>query len=600
MQRSHHSSTTNRMGVAAVTAMLLLTAAATPAAAGVGDDGTEVSRGFALGTVVHAEAIEQPELGDPSSVRVVDADVAFSSAAHDDTGLPEQQTTEYGGLFQPAMTADGTTVTGANAYGRGFGLDVSVGQEGQQDGQLSLAGLSEAVAPPSTELIVNELGPVPGDPLAYATLLRGESQAVHGNGSVCPSLGGDISYGRGLAADAQLVDADGAPDGEEDAATLEQPVLRAGADGPERAVSSSLSHTFLAPQTDADGDPVGDDLAVVAETRQTIAPVTLFGGTDNAVTIEFLGEWVLRAVATGVPGSARVEYGPGEASPDTPLLRVLQSDSTMTILRTQDLFGDAGMVLDASPLVSLAIGEDPRAIGGDAESSPAVAPDGTAASAAVDVLRVRLGSAQDTGEVTELRVGHMEVSAVAPAGGISCDLPVSKTSDEDLVEPGDTFTYTITVDNPFQCPLTNVRILDELSASDDVTWTVDGTEPEAASVSDDEVVWEGLGPIEPGGSLSVSMTVTVGDDSEAGVFRNEATATATCAGGPVEARTDVTTAVDLDGGATIDVPEVEVPVDDSTDDPEDPPLATTGGGAASVLVGLLALGLGLAVRRGRS
>ena len=573
--------------------VLVLGVSAMPAAGQEVDDGHRAS---AVGAVVHAEGVEQPELGAPESVRLVDADAAFSAAVHDADGLPTQQTTEFGGTSQPTQTADGTAVEGTNAYGRGFGLDVSVGQEGQQDGQLTLAGLSEAVAPPSSELVVNEVGPVPADPVAYATTLRGEAQALYEEGNVCPSLGGDISYGRGLAADLQLIDQDGAPDGEQDDETLEQPLLSGAADDPERAVSSSLSHTFLAPQVDADGNPVGTDLAVVAETRQTIAPVTLFAGTENEVTVELLGEWVLRAVATGVPGTAHVHYGPGEVSPETPVLRIIQSDSTETLLTTQQLFGEEGQVIDASPLVRLVVGENPRAIGGAADTEPQVAADGTSASAAVDVLRLQVASQEGTGEVSELRLGHMEVAAAVPSGGISCDLPVTKSSDPVEVQPGDTFTYTITVDNPLQCPLTNVRIVDQVSATEGVTWGIDGGEPEPASLGDTEVVWEGLGPIAPGESLSVTLDVTVGEDSQAGVFTDEATATARCEGGPVDARTDVTTGIDLDGSTVLQEPEVRVPV---TAPATDPDLAATGGGATASLVGVAIVGLALAGRRRR-
>lgn len=586
---------TNRLrsGLAlAVTGTVVVGLATGPAAAQVADDGHRAS---AVGTVVHAEGIEQPPLSEGGSVRVIDADAAFSSAAHDGDGLPDQQTTEFGGTFQPAETADGAAVAGMNAYGRGYGLDVSLGQEGQQDGQLTLAGLSEAVAPPPSDLVVNEIGPVPADPLAYATTLRGEAEATYFGDGACPALGADLAYGRGLAADLQLIDTDAAPDAEGEEPTLETPVLRASADDSDRTVSSSLSHTFLAPQTNAEGDVVGADLAVLAETRQTIAPVTLFSGTPNEVTIELLGEWVLRAVATGVPGSARVEYGPGEVSPETPVLRILQADSTETLLTTQDLFGEEGLSLPALPLLELTVGEDPRAIGGGQDTAPEIADDGTRAAAAVDVLRLRVLSDAGLGEAVELRLGHMEVIAEAPPGGVSCDLPISKASDPVEVLPGDTFTHTITVDNPFQCDLTNVRIEDRISATDGVTWTVDGADPEPASLSDSEVVWEGLGPIAPGEQLSVTITVTVGDDSEAGHFTDEATATARCEGGPVDANTSVDTAVDLDGSTVLEAPEV------GERDPavQGGDLAATGGGTFVALTGLAAFGLAAVMRRRR-
>jgi uncharacterized repeat protein (TIGR01451 family) len=596
------------MGSAAKRAMSVLTGAllvvplvAAPGAAQV-PAGEADYGGFANGAVIHAEALEraEPALSDPVSPRVVDAEVAFSAAAVESTGLPAQQTTEWGGTFQPAATAEGDAVEGQSAYGRGYALDASLEQEGQQQGQITAAGLAEAVAPPPSGLVVTEGGPVPGDPIAYASLIRGEAQALIDDIDGCISLGDDLAYGKGLAADAQLLDQDATPDEEGGDPQLEQPVLATEAENPEREVSSSMSHVFLAPQTDAEGASVGDALAVVSETRQTIAPVTLFQGTENAVTFEFLGEWVLRAVATGVPGSARVHYGPGDVSPETPVLRVIQPDATETILTLQDLLSEEGVTVDASPLVSISLGEDPRAIGGDVDSTPEVAGDGTSASAAVDVVRVRLLSEPETGEASELRIGHMEVSATVPAGGIDCPLPISKTVDEPEVAPGDTFTYTITVDNDFQCPLTDVRIVDRITASDGVTWSVTGTDPEAASTSDDEIVWEGLGPIAPGESLSVTATVAVGDDSAAGVFRDEASATATCDGGPVSGRTDVVTAVDLVGTTVLEQPRVvgpALPVGEVAE--EVVQLPRTGGGLALAGLGLLGVAGAMTVHRRR-
>lgn len=193
--------------------------------------------------------------------------------------------------------------------------------------------------------------------------------------------------------------------------------------------------------------------------------------------LQFLGEWVLRAVATGVPGTARVHYGPGEVSPETPILRVISGGEVSNILTFQDLLGEEGVTVDASPLVSVTLGEDPRAIGGDVDSEPQVAADGTSASGAVDVARITVLTEPDTGQAAEIRVGHMEVSADVPAGGITCDLPVVKSVDQPQVAPGDTFTYTITVTNTFRCTFDDVRIVDTVSASDGVTWTVTGTDP---------------------------------------------------------------------------------------------------------------------------
>ena len=79
---------------------------------------------------------------------------------------------------------------------------------------------------------------------------------------------------------------------------------------PDRAVQQSRSHTFLVPQ-EGTSSPIRK-FGLASETRQTIAPITLFKGTPQEFTIETAGEWVLRATADGNKGS--VFYGPGKVT----------------------------------------------------------------------------------------------------------------------------------------------------------------------------------------------------------------------------------------------------------------------------------------------
>lgn len=563
--------------VAMLGAVLLLLGLLAPAVAQVPPGDADYSA-YSTGTVVHAEALEQPELQDPTSVRVVDSEVAFSGAVVESTGLAGDRFNEYGALVMPAQD-------GKNSYGRGYGLDVALGGEGGTDEpQLRLAGLAEAAAPPETGPVQETIGPVDGDPLAYASTLEGRAYA-----NWLPDqciIGSDISYGTGLAEDAQLLDQDGGEAADQQG--LEQPVLATNAADPERAVSWSTSRNFLGPQTNAEGERIGDHVGVIAETRQTIAPVTFFAGTESEFTIEFAGEWVLRAHAGGVDGTAHIHYGPGEtgtASPSTPILRYIQDGEVQDELTFQDILGDEGLVIPASPLAEIVVGEDPRAIGGDADSAPQVAQDGTSASAAVDVVRVKLLSDAGVGEAAEVRVGHMEVSASVPEGGLDCGIPVDKQPDQALVNPGDTFTYTIEVANPYDCELRNVTVTDTLTGDDGVTWTVDATDPAADQVSDTEIVWNDIGPIAPGGSAAVTITVTVGSDSAGGVFRDEASVTGECFDQPVEGEDEAGLGVPLQGGAAVDAPEV---VEVAAAAP--PALPRTGGGALTALAGLALLG----------
>ena len=59
-----------------------------------------------------------------------------------------------------------------------------------------------------------------------------------------------------------------------------------------------------------------------------------------------------------------------------------------------------------------------------------------------------------------------------PEGGIACRASTSrKVADKDPVRPGETFNYTISVTNPYDCTLTNVRVVDAVSAPDGITFT---------------------------------------------------------------------------------------------------------------------------------
>lgn len=592
------SSLRNRLtGALSVTAVLALMAV--PAAAQTPPEEADYTA-YTTGTVLHAEALETPVLQDPESTRAVDAEVSFSGALVDTTGLTEERTNEWGGLVMPAQEA------GINAYARGYGMDAAFGEEGATDDpQVRLAGLAEAAAPPETGPVVEEVGPLDADPLAYATLLRGEAYAQPAD--QC-ALGTDLSYGIGLAEDGELLDQSG-PDEEGGEEGLEDPVLATNAHDPDRSVSTSHSRTYLGPQVNADGERIGDDIGVVSETRMTIAPVTIQLGADDpetedvdesaTLTIEFLGEWVLRAHAGGVPGSAFVHYGPGDVSPETPVLRVLQDEEVQGQLTSQDLLGDEGQTIpignEDATLAEVTVGEDPRAIDGDVDSQPQVADDGTSASGAVDVVRVTLLSEEETGEASELRIGHMEAATTVPAGGLDCDLPVAKSSDKELVEPGDDFTYTIEVTNPYACTLRNVRVVDELTADDGVTWTVTGTDPQADETSDTEIVWDDVGPIEPGGSAQVQVNVSVDDDSQAGFFHDVARATAECFRESVEGEDDGEVGIPLDGETTLDAPEVRGPTPAAAAD-----LPETGGAALTGLAGLALVGAAAALQRRRT
>lgn len=542
--------------------------------------------GYATGTVAHADAIQTAD-----GMRLEDTEVAFSGAAAESTGLATSRHNEMERVVQPSLD-------GKNSYGRGSGLEVGLGLESPDaENQAIIAGLAEAAAPPSTELVTEE-GAVPADPLAYASLARGQAQARWLAPPQCV-LGADLSFGLGHVADVQLLDTQNFedqspedPEGADD--SLEKPLIATNATDPDRAVSQSTSRTRLVPQIDRDGNVEGEALGMMSETRMTIAPITI-GQGQGGVTVEFLGEWVLRAVATGHSGW--VHYGPGEVSPETPILRIIpegEDQETTTILTFQDFFGEDALPV---PLVEIeelgleiAIGEDPRAIGGEVGSDPTET--ATEASGAVDAARIRVlegGPLAENFQLDhglDLRVGHMEVEARTPAGGITCDLPVEKSSDKDTVEAGEEFTYTITVENPYECTLTDVRVEDQVGSTDDATFEILGAS-DGGQVDDDAgtVTWADIGPIEPGASTSVTIDMKAGDDSGAGLITDVVDVTANCALGSADGSTEVD--VSLSGSADVQLPEVAAPEPEvaGAQEQASEPLPRTGGplaGAAAL------------------
>jgi hypothetical protein len=490
--------------------------------------------GYATGTIIHADALQQ------ASTRLANAEVAQASAVVGSAGFTGGTLNE---MLQPVRPK---AAKGDRSYGRGSSVEAGLNQTTPNDpdaNQLKLPStVSEAGAPPSTPLVTNEVLKLPANQLVYASLLRSRAQA-NWNNDTC-ILGQPISFGQSYAVDAQLVSATAAnPDG-----TLNNPLLAVDAPNPERAVSQSTSFTYLV----SNGDGT---FGLGAETHETIAPITILRGTANQTTIEFLGEWVLRTYASGTAAKgATVFYGPGAVSPETPILRLLDKDGKVTkILNTQDLFGPGKLptTVNVPGVLELTIGENPRAIGGPANSSPTQGGAGLIAAAAVDVVRVRLLDGQAV-RLGDIRIGHMESSVTTPAGGIECPLPVKKDVDKNPVTRGDVFTWTISIPRDahaldgIDCQIVNISAIDTARGgrmvngvfvpSDDVKFTLTGAS-NGGSVNDatKTVTWSALGPYQPGDPpIRVTISGKIADSSGAGVIEDLVKVTANlgnCKGG---------------------------------------------------------------------
>jgi hypothetical protein len=485
--------------------------------------------GYSTGAAVHADALQ----GATGGPRLVDAEVAFSGAAVASKGFATPIHNELAEAVLP------TSQLGRKAYGRGTGIEAGTGTNLPNDPnrhQLVVAGLAEAAAPPSEPLQTRELTPVSAPPLAYASLVRGQAQPVYSD-ETCV-LGQPISYGLGYAADAQLGNGGPtAPDG-----SFTQPLLASDVGAPtDRTMAQSKSLTYLTPNGDG-------TFGLVSETRQTLAPVTLFKGTPNELTIEVLGEFVFRAVATGKPGGARIDYAPdGSPTPTAPVVRVLRPGSPPAEVTFEQLFTPLGFTTPANPLVSIALGEDPRKIaapgrGAEPNSVPDLAGAGTSAAGAVDVVRLTLPNPApaDSPRALEVRIGHMEARATVPPGGIRCPIPVRKATNPDLVLAGQPFTWTISIPpRPdsllgLACDLIGVSATDTSAADPGVDYILESASA-GGVVNGHTVTWPNLGNYHPGDPpILVTISGRVSPTSLAGVLTDTVDVTAAlglCTGG---------------------------------------------------------------------
>ena len=272
-----------------------------------GPPATPPCTGFATGTDVHADLIQTGPLG--NGLQVANAEVAFSGASVRTSGASPQLVNEMSQEVQPALPAADPLLTGSLAYGRGSALDIGLGNNVPVTGPtIPIPDLTRVSAPPNHGLQTAELGTVPGAPLVYASLLRGQANATTDGTTPLQHATG---FGLGYAADVQLLDTGSTkPDGQ-----LGLPVLTTDSTDPNRAVSQSTSTSSL---TDFLSGGVLDHKGVTSEVRETIAPVTLFKGTAMQTTIEVLGEWVLTVTAGGKPGEASIHYGPDPATTPPP------------------------------------------------------------------------------------------------------------------------------------------------------------------------------------------------------------------------------------------------------------------------------------------
>jgi hypothetical protein len=605
------------MAVLVVMIAGLLVGVAAPATATLPDAGNYT--GYGTGTNVFLGLLND-STGDEEGGGIV-ANVGSATASTASRGLVNRIRNEMNVQVQPPLPnkksfAEGIALEldtggdeGAGDCGEGAGGGENGGEEGDLLGDLlggdngDDGGLLEidavACAPPD-DFEEDELLELDLDPLAYAQVLYAKARANWADDDAC-ILGKDISQGLGNAADAQLLDlgddngdeenggegddedllnnllegllggdrAAASQDGDEEG--LDEPLLATSARNPiERAAAQARSRMVLVPQQDEDGKIIGDNFGLMAEVRQNVAPVTLFkGDEDNEVTIDLLGEWVLRVVAGGIPGSAFVHFGPAEASPSTPVVRIGDGEGgdDDTVLDLEDIVGEEGLDLDLSPIVQATI-VGLRSIRGESETDPQIAADGTSASAAIDVVCLALlgnGCAGDEDEegpldLLEVIVGHFEAAVRVPPGGINCPLKVDKVGIPDQINAGEKFTTDINVINPYDCDLIDLRVEDVITTTGGARFRVDSISDGGQFMGDERrgtINWS-LGTLKAKQSRKITATF-IGFGGR-GTIIDKATARGTCALGSAVGETTVNVGLRGEGGAVVTIGRGRLPV----------------------------------------
>lgn len=476
--------------------------------------------GYASGAVVHAGVLTS------GPTTLAELDQAFAGAAANSAGFTSQIDSKINTVIQ---AADATKKSGA----RGAGIELGIGQNNPvATASALITQKAVATAPPNSGLIDNKTN-LALDPVVNATLAEGRAQAnwytdpQGNNGCV---LGQDISNGFGHLANATAV---GSPN----------PTAAVNAPGE----LSTTSHLRLVPQTDATGATIGGGTGVglMSENIQTYAPIGLLGG---AVTVTVVGPIHLRAVATGVPGGAYMQYGPPDGTPGTtPILTIQAAGGVPFIITAQQLIGGQGINIPLG-VINVSVATPPHALGGVVGSAPVAAADGTSVSGEADLVSITAPN------VADLRVGHMEASATVPAGGILCQVDVSKEAQPEKVNPGDTFNYIIHVHNPHSCTLTGVKVVDTVTGTSGVRFSILGEDPKADSFTSSTLTWNDIGPLPPGATKDLVVHMKVASNSGGGTFTEKANVTASCA--IANAQGSSTIAVPAAGSATIQLPTI--------------------------------------------
>jgi hypothetical protein len=440
---------------------------------------------FATGTILHAGVA-----GTAGAL----VDLISSTAAATSAPTTSATNSELGRVALPVLSARGS-------YGQGIGLGIGVGLlPGISAG---LLGHAVAKAPPSSAPVESQAAPVGVAPLVHLAPLRAKAQALSSEACV---LGSNLASGHSNAGDVSLV-----------GLTALKGLSLGAPGGAGSALSRSESRTVIVPGS------VPGRLGLMSETVQVLGPITLLAGAANQTTVELKGEWVLRVTADGKTSS--VSYSPHNVPADQAAVLVRNAAGTVVASASaaqMKLAGSVGVHLDIPGVGEITVGEQPRARG----RSGAPQNTGTAAEAAVDLVRIRL-LGQD------VRLGHMEAAVAVPAAGITCPgLEVSITPDTPTVTPGADFNAKVRVRNPNEGTVTGLIVASRMAADPGVT-VHGGPASRDNVVAPNGAAFKLTTPLGPGLTVELPARVHVDATSGPGRVRLGASATGRYGDGPL-------------------------------------------------------------------
>jgi uncharacterized repeat protein (TIGR01451 family) len=131
---------------------------------------------------------------------------------------------------------------------------------------------------------------------------------------------------------------------------------------------------------------------------------------------------------------------------------------------------------------------------------------------------------------------------------------VTKDSNPRVVTAGQKFTYTITINNKFDCKLDPVKLVDTITLTPGIKYSIIGTSIPTSSTAKDLLTWDNVGPMAPHTTKVISIEVQVAKDSAAGLFTNTADVTAKCSGAGAGG-------TGIDQAKIVGLAEIKVPVD---------------------------------------